>query len=393
MPEQKFLINDKADSGLYKKSAGDKIYDLAVVGAGPAGSLAAALAAKAGFSTVILEQKYFPRHKICGGFISERSLSLLPEDLILPPEISNPVNRLTVTRGNKSSVYTSEKMLGLIIKRERFDNYLAGYACNKGAVLFEGTALVGLEKEDIEKTGQFYYLLQIKNPLKSTLRARYVIGADGAYSRCGSLSGLRKKINYRTGWGLAKFVEIESRPEKPGTLNFFPLPFLGGMGWSFNGPGWVNQGVGGLANRSLLLKAYHWLFPEDKEYASLPVWPLPFLGPLAKAASGNLLLVGDAAGLIEPFSGEGLCNTFKSAILSVQALIRAESENKTAASIYQGSFNKIFRKNFPADLAGAALLHVRSVISPSSLPQLMAALMENKLWFNRDFKISTLTGR
>ena len=73
-------------------------YDLAVIGAGPAGAFAAAEAAKAGIKTMILEQKSFPRPKICGGFISFRALSLLPADFSLPPETAEPVKRLSIIK-------------------------------------------------------------------------------------------------------------------------------------------------------------------------------------------------------------------------------------------------------------------------------------------------------
>ncbi len=365
------------------KFDGDKTYDLAVIGAGPAGSLAAALAAKAGFSTVILEKKSLPRIKICGGFVSARCLSLLPEDLILPPEIVKPVHTITVVRGNRSYSCTSEKRLGLLVRRDRFDHLMANHACKMGAVLLQKSALKELGKANDGETGPFSYLLKANNPVASSLRARYVIGADGARSSCKILSGLGANNNYRTGWGLTKFVETEYGSEKPGTLTFYPLPFLGGMGWSFNGPGWINRGVGGLANRRLLLKAYRRLFPEDIEKQNPLTWPLPFLGPLQKTACGNLLFIGDAAGLIEPFSGEGLYNSLKSSMMAVQALAKAEEMHSSAGPIYQDFFTTHFQKGFLPSLAGATLLHARSITSPSALPSLIALLMENRLWFNR----------
>lgn len=376
-------MNRNETSGTKENPGRDRIYDLAVVGAGPAGSLAAALAVKAGFSTVILEQKRLPRLKICGGFISARCLSLLPDDLILPPESFEPAYTISVTRGKINYSHTAKTRLGLITKREHFDYFLAGYARDKGAVLIQEFALNGLEKEKESRPGSFHYLLQGKRDGGSIIRSRYVIGADGALGRCGLLSGLRKSINAGTGWGLARIVEVEPGSAKPGVLNFYPLPFLGGMGWSFIGPGWVNQGVGGLARRRYLQRAYQHLFPESIKSSGPPAWPLPFLGPLQNVAAENLLLVGDAAGLIEPFSGEGLFNSLKSSILAVEALVRAEEEKTGAATFYRESVHKYFRKNFAASLTGAALLHARAVVLPSSLPQSITALMENRLWFNR----------
>ena len=359
------------------------MYDLVVVGAGPAGSLAAALGAKAGFSTLILEKKSFPRSKTCGGFVSARALSLLPDDLIFPPESFKPVHKIAVNRGKRSYSHTSEKKLGILVKREQFDHLLVRYACSKGAVLVEGSALNGLKRVEAGNNRPFNDHLQLESAGNKHILARYVIGADGARGSYAALSGLRATGNYRTGWGLAELIETQGGSEDPGTLTFYPLPFLGGMGWSFNGHGWTNRGVGGLAKPHLLLKAYRRLFPEDNENQNPAAWPLPFLGPLKQAASDNLLLIGDAAGLVEPFSGEGLFNSFKSSVLAVQALIRAEEEQRSAGPVYRGLFRAHFQKGFVASLAGATLLHACSIIRPSSLPPLIALLMENNLWSSR----------
>ena len=360
----------------------NRIYDVAVIGAGPAGSLAAALAAKSGFSTVIVEQKYFPRLKICGGFISSRCLNLFPADLGLPAVDLAPVHSITVTNSRQCYDYYSEKKLGLLIKRSHFDHFLAGYACKSGAVLNEGFSLGRLLHEPGGKPGRNIYLLYASKGSSAPVRARYVIGADGAFGRCGLLSGLRKNSTNPGGWALSAIKDTQPAAVKPGTLAFYPLPLSGGMGWSFTGQGWVNQGVGGLASRKRLLKVYRNLFPEKKESPEPLNWPLPFSGPLKKAASDNLMLVGDAAGLVEPYSGEGLYNCIKSSILAITALNEAEKKGHAAGPLYQHFFNFHFRQRFAFTLAGAALLHIRSILAPSTLPPVIAALIENRLWYN-----------
>ncbi len=366
------------------KQYDSNIFDLAVIGAGPAGALAAALAADAGFSTVIVEQKTLPRQKICGGFISGRALSLLPPDFELKGMQAEIINKIAIIKGDTAYRYNSANRLGVVIKREDFDACLTRYACEKGSGLIEGRPLARVVKTGAGKTGEYLYSLEGTANHRKHLMSRFVIVADGAAGRCSLPDALRSKRSLLRGWGLTRFVQCEAEAVEAGTLNFYPLPLLGGMGWAFSGPDcWVNQGVGGLAGRKRLLRAYHKLFRAETADRNPLYWPLPFLGPLSKAASGNLVLVGDAAGLVEPFSGEGIYNAFKSAALAVQALITAREKQTDAAEIYQNLYHTHFRNSFAAALADAFIMHARSVALPATLPPIMAELMANKLWFNR----------
>lgn len=365
-------------------------YDLVVVGAGPAGALAAATAAEAGLKTAIIERNILPRQKICGGFVSSRALSLLPAELHLPETEIATVLQLLINRKEKRYRYQAEKPLGVLIERARFDQLLAAYASRKGAILLEETALLGVKEIADTNADQRRnnYLLDFRKAKKqSTISTRYLFAADGALSRCAELGGIdrsrRKKI---CGWGLAEIrpenALRDGAPDALPQLEFFPLPFRGGMGWVFHGKGWCNRGVGGLCGRKRLFKAYTQLFGAIAPKRTLSSWPLPFLGPVSEVAKGNLLLIGDAAGLVEPFSGEGIYNSLKSALLAVQAIREAETVGFHAAVAYNRLFRTHFRRYFLPNLVGTVMLQAQSLLYPKAVPPQIARLIENQLWFN-----------
>lgn len=361
-------------------------YDLVVIGAGPAGALAAALASSAGFTTILIERnKQHP--KVCGGFISKRSLSLLPREINLHHRSFQKIQQLKVSMHDRTYSYQAEQALGLLVMRTDFDNLLIDYACSRGAVFCEGLKLSKIE--NVKTATQNMHLLTLTggNGLEQVFQTRYLIGADGALGNSARLNGMKKKDGL-TGWGIARICFNKNHAPDRAGLIFYPLPFLGGMGWSFHAHGWTNRGVGGLVQPKKLVEIYHTLFPEDSGNKNhLPAWPLPFLGPVKKAASENMILVGDAAGLVEPFSGEGIFNALLSASLAIEALNQANKSGYSTEPFYRDSFNKYFRNKYPATLFGAVLLHTLSLVSPSRLPRKIAALMENSLWFNS--KINT----
>ncbi|MGM0651232.1 MAG: geranylgeranyl reductase family protein [Bacillota bacterium] len=371
----------------------EKTYDLVIVGSGPSGSLAAARAAKAGLSVIMIERKKHPRLKTCGGFLSNRAISLLPEDLKLGSLKTEPVYQVSVIKNRKPYTFNSKSRLGIILKREDLDHLMVKYACKYGAELKEQESLRAINKSVDKNKNHTYYSVQLNNNI--TLKSHFIIGADGAFGCTASLAGIRKKRQAFPGWGLSQTFNTETAIAERGSLKFYPQPFLGGMGWSFSGPEWINQGVGGLSCKKILAKSYRQLFPpeseENSDHPGPQSWPLPFLGPLQNIASDNIILVGDAAGLVEPYSGEGLYNSLVSSHLAVHAILNclAGIENKAkAAEIYRPLIKKQFFFTFFKTLIGSISLHVRSIIAPSTLPSEIAAMMDNLSWFSHSLDLS-----
>ncbi len=356
----------------------NKSFDLAIIGGGPTGSLAAALAAESGLSVVVIEKKLLPRSKPCGGLISAGALSLLPGDLSINSIKTSPVHSIGVSRGARYYSFNTSKKLGLLLKRADFDHLLANYATGKGACLLSNCKL-----KDISSCNSFHYN---HSPYKLTfsdkkippLKTRYIIGADGAMGNSALLCGIRTKKPKFTGMGLTEITETESFQGYDTDLLFSPMPHLGGMHWSFKGPGWINHGIAGLASKKRLMKTLKRLTSTKLDEKNFQAWPLPFTGPLIQAGHGNTMLIGDAAGIIDPFSGEGLFNGLLSAILAIKSINHAKKNNTKAGLTYQKYFNFYFRRYYFQSILRAFFFHARSVALPSHLPRTIASIMLHK---------------
>ncbi len=368
----------------------ETIYDLAVIGAGPAGSHAAALAAWAGLKTILIDKKQHPRFKCCGGFVSDRALGLLPPDLDAAYFRGEPVYRIGVKLGNEIKYHQAEKSLGLLVRRDTFDLALAEHAEQKGAKLLDNHRLNGINW-DMNNNLYTSKIENLDSALEINLKSHFIIGADGAYSKTALFSGLRRTHSGLKGRGQSIILVDHTQKYDPGTLLFYPLPFMGGMGWSFHGSRWLNQGVGALSGWKKLNNVCLSLFKDNNKEprAGYKRWVLPFRGPVTANAKNNTILIGDAAGLVDPFSGEGLYNTFLSSLLAVKAILAASKNNEQSATIYDGLFKTYFKNTFFPALWGAFMLHSKALVGNEKMPDYIALLMQNKLGFNKALKYSS----
>jgi geranylgeranyl reductase family protein len=290
-------------------------YDAIVVGAGPAGSVTAYRLARAGASVLLLDKARFPRDKPCGGGLTIRAVKELP--FAVDPVVEHIVDRLRLRlRYGPGYERESDGPLILMTQRRLLDEYLAAQAAEAGAEFRDGTKVTAVAED-----GDGYELALGEE----TVRATAVVGADGANGMCARQLGLGATPVYGVALeGNLRNTELGADTyERTAVIELATLP--GGYGWVFPKGDHVNLGVGGwertgptLRDHLRLLCRRHGV--DERRLESVRGHRLPLRPPEAPLARGRALLVGDAAGLVDPLSGDGMYEAFVSARLASEAV-------------------------------------------------------------------------
>jgi geranylgeranyl reductase family protein len=291
-------------------------YDAIVVGAGPAGSTCAYRLASGGASVLLLDKARFPRDKPCGGGVTIRALEQLPFGI--DPVVEGVVDRFELRLGHRRGFSrTAPAPLALMTQRRRLDAYLLEQAVAAGAELREG---VRVSEVRADRVGDD--------------TARVVIGADGANGVTARSLGLRTDREHGVALegNLANERIDAERYAHRLVLEFGTVP--GGYGWVFPKGDHVNFGVGGWEDEGPRLREHlarlceaHGV--ETAELTEVRGHRLPLRHQGSALASGRVALVGDAAGLVDPLSGDGLYEAFLSSRLAAEhalAILSGEQE-------------------------------------------------------------------
>ena len=344
-------------------------YDAIIVGAGPGGATAAAFMAEQGLRVLLLDKDRFPRDKVCGDAISGKSVEVLHRlGVVECLKQAGSQGSWGITFGAPSGdtvdipftpAYDPDAPPTFVCPRKTFDHILLERALAAGADLLQEAAVEDLLWENGQVVG-----VQIKRaPHPESLRAPLVVGADGAYSvvarRLGMAQlrpkhyagGLRAYYEGVTGFHERHFMEIHFIDgHTPGYLWIFPL-----------GHGRANVGVGMLSHalkkRRVRLKAllemgvahplFRDRFRQARRVGPVKGWGLPLGSKPRPMAGGGWLLIGDAASLIDPFTGEGIGNAMVGGREAAAWTRRAGD-----AGDYTGAFLRGFEQSMTAHLAG-----------------------------------------
>jgi menaquinone-9 beta-reductase len=332
--------------------------DVIVVGAGPSGSTTAYYLASAGLDVLLLEKSRFPREKVCGDGLTPRAVKAL---VAMGVPISESDGWLrnkglrVVGAGMRLELpwpeLTSYPGYGLVRNRLDFDQRLAERAGKAGARLIEGVNVTGPVID--ERTGRITGVTarpaggqrdggaHADAGAEQVYRGRLVIAADGNSSRLSVSMGLRKRDDRPIGVAVRAYY-TSPRHEDDYLESWLDLwdgdRQLPGYGWIFGmGDGTSNVGLGllntstafgntdyhALLHRWLAGMPPEWGFTEDNRVGPVRGAALPMAFNRTPQYSQGLVLVGDAAGMINPFNGEGIAYAMESGELAARIVTQA----------------------------------------------------------------------
>src|SRR5918912_2743974 len=270
-------------------------YDVLVVGAGPAGSTTARECAARGLSVLLLDKAQFPRDKPCGGGVNARTAQLLPFDLA--PVVERVIFGVRLSlHGTYHGTYRWPHPLTYLTERCRLDAFLAEQALRAGATL--------LERRPVQRVEQDRSVIRIRAGTEA-FTGRALVVADGANGRTAPLAGVTPKHSRQ--------LALEGNITPPASLLDHWQDLLGldlgtvpdGYGWLFPKADHLNVGLGGrwalgptLRRRLNRLSRFYGLSPDA--FWGVRGHQLPTRQPDSPLVAGSILLVGDAAGLVDP---------------------------------------------------------------------------------------------
>jgi geranylgeranyl reductase family protein len=290
-------------------------YDAIVVGAGPAGSTAAYRLATAGLDVLLLDRAKFPRDKPCGGGVTERAARLLP--FRIDPVVEEVATTVDLRLRYGKTIRRGDGVpLVYLTQRRRLDLFLA-----------EQAAAAGAEFRDEAKVTQVETAEEGVSVLAGgeRLEADALVGADGVNGITARALGLGG--NRHVGVALeGNLADDKLRADYGGkiVLEFGVVP--GGYAWVFPKGDHANFGVGGWGSEGPALRDHlrrlceaHGVSVDDLD--DVRGYRLPLRSPTSKLARGRALLVGDAGGLIDPVSGDGMFEGFLSSQYAAEAVL------------------------------------------------------------------------
>lgn len=349
------------------------MFDVAIVGGGPAGSSCAAFCAMAGLRTVVLEREKFPREKVCGDCLNPACWPILKRLELAEPIRSSPHGKLDrvefiAINGRRLTVELPRgDNAEIAIKRSLLDQLLLNRARELGAKIVESATVTALSPPDPRKD---HWAISAG---EQTFRSRALVAADGRNSTVARLCGLLPR----------------TAKERIALQTHLPLPpdFGDRVVLEFRPEGYSGQAAVGRDELNLCLVSVPSKMAALREWAEArfkisPSHSWRTITPLTRepipAGQPSLFLVGDAARVVEPFTGEGIYYALASGDLAAKA-IALQCSGGTAEDVavaYSAAHNELYRGRLWINrLARAAVLSPRAASAFLAVARFQPALL------------------
>jgi geranylgeranyl reductase family protein len=294
-----------------------------IIGAGPAGATLAYQLNKLNIPNIIIEKEHFPRHKLCGGALTARTLELF--DFDISPQIITPIDTAVLHFEDKEPISRKmDKPFVYIIDRNDFDDFLLEKATQTGTQVIHGN------KWEIKDNSAIINGSEIK--------FKYLVGADGAYSR------IRKMFNLANsnGIGLERFTPQITNDK---ALHVYYDETKNGYGWIFPAKNNKNTiGITRLDNTKNKIKEDYIRF-QNRLNINEPIEAhvIPIFDKKNIYAKGNIALAGDAAQLCDHVLGEGIYYSIHSACILANSINESSKEEKDLEEVYHSKLAPLLK--------------------------------------------------
>jgi menaquinone-9 beta-reductase len=375
----------------------DVQFDVLVVGAGPSGASAAYWLATLGHRVVMVDKKRFPREKTCGDGLTPRAVRQL-HDMGLAERLTE-FQRFDGLRSIGHGVtlelawpdHPDFQPYGYVVRRSELDDMVAQRAVKAGATLWPATEATEPLVENGLVTGAIVHDKDAGTT--RAVRARYVIVADGANSRFGRALGTARDRTYPLGMAIRGYFTspLHDDPWIESHLDIRDRDgnHLPGYGWIFPvGDGTVNVGVGLLStftgwknvNTSHLMDAFcatapeRWGISPETATCAPTGGRLPTGGSVMPRVGPTYLVVGDAAGSVNPFNGEGISLAYETGRLAADAVdLALLTGDRLALETYSQRLDEVYGLYFKV-----ARTFVRAIGNPAVMRELTRVGMRSR---------------
>lgn len=351
-------------------TAGDVDCDVAVIGAGPAGATAAWAAAESGCRVVLIERAVLPRYKTCGGGLVGLSQDALPPGFRVP--VRDRIDRFTFTYGGRlSRTWQARSPFIELVNRDELDAELAAFAVDAGATLLAGTTVQSIEGSPDGASTRL-------RTSAGDIVAKVVIGADGTSGRAGNYVGVRLD---QVDLGLETEFAWPDTAKGDWTgrilIDWGPLP--GSYGWVFPKGNSLTVGVIAARKNGNAIREYLARLVQQLDLTAVP--NLRSSGHLTRCRAkdsplsrGRVLVAGDAAGLLNPWTREGISYALRSGRLAGDAAVAVAGADASALSMATAAYAEAIDSEFGSDMAAGRMVHAAFARRPLMFHGLIAGV-------------------